>query len=209
MTLSAPSSRGLAIGLLMMTAGCVAPGLSAEPAADGELITLQTQVAALADAQAAQATALSDQTARTTRLGGIVSDLATAMPRFTSTQYPPTMTPYTTTQGGVILESGRCCVGGMAGAPLTLHADLHPRSQAGAVTEMRLHVGASPASVHDMGEEAWVPYVSQTTLTIKPALNWVGIYVSVQFRDAQGVLSEVFWDDISVEGMPPVPSSAP
>jgi len=40
-------------------------------------------------------------------------------------------------------------------------------------------------------------------------LNWVGFYVTAQFRDQLHNLSAVVQDDVSVEGMPPMPSPLP
>ena len=43
-------------------------------------------------------------------------------------------------------------------------------------------------------------------LTTTLALNWVGFYQRVQYRDALGNLSSVYCDDISLEGNPPPPT---
>jgi hypothetical protein len=37
-------------------------------------------------------------------------------------------------------------------------------------------------------------------------INWTGFYVSVQYRDAEGNLSPVVCDDISIEGHSPTPT---
>jgi hypothetical protein len=163
---------------------------------------LETEVAGLQQAQAAHTTEQAQQAAEITRLSGFVSYLATVVPRRTPVLTPPTKTPYVAIEGGVLLEEGRCCAGGAAGVPLTLQADLEARSQTGQVTEMRLYVGLGPASLRDMADQPWEPYRPQVGFEVTPAVNWVGYYVSAQFKDAQGGVSDIFWDDISVEGMP-------
>jgi hypothetical protein len=40
-------------------------------------------------------------------------------------------------------------------------------------------------------------------------VNWTGFYVSVQYRDADGNLSPVYDDDVSVEGQPPTLTPTP
>lgn len=130
---------------------------------------------------------------------------------------PPTPTSTVTTStpdlagvvtGTVEIEGGRCCAGGVAGAPIDLSVALSATSDAGAVTEMRtvMRAGGCAQEV-DMTDAAWEPFATERSYTFAPPLNWVGVYVSAQFRDEVGNLSPIICDDISVEGMPPSPPS--
>lgn len=191
---------------LILLAGCAPSGY-----ADSSFDALQTEVAHLAEIQAAQATELALQGAEATRLADFVTYLATVVPRTTpKSQVPtPTSTPWTAIEGSVLIEDGRCCAGGPAGQLLTLHAELHAYSRAGDVLEMRTRTGTAPAEIRDMANAPWIPYMTQLTFDVVPAINWTGAFLTVQFRDSQGNVSEIFWDDISVEGMPPSPTESP
>ncbi len=199
-------SAGFAVWLVawLLVAGCAQIN-----SAGGSQEALQTQVAHLMQTQSAQATGLAEQAAQLTRLSGFVSYLATVVPRVTPTLSAPTMTPFAPFEGEVLIEGGRCCAGGPVGQPLTLHAELEARSQTGDVVEMRTRVGLSVATIGDMAGQPWRPFVRQVAFDIVPGINWIGYYFSAQFRDSHGVVSEIFWDDISVEGMPPPPTPAP
>jgi hypothetical protein len=104
--------------------------------------------------------------------------------------------------GSVLIEEGRCCAGGVAGSEVQLSVAFTASSPAGAVSEMRVQAGGS--CLHDAValEAPWGPFAPQRTITTRLAQNWVGFYVNVQFRDAQGNLSPVYCDDISLEGSP-------
>jgi hypothetical protein len=54
-----------------------------------------------------------------------------------------------------------------------------------------------------MEQAAWEPFVTQRSFPFTLAINWVGFYISAQYRDQHGNLSPAFCDDISLEGMPP------
>lgn len=104
--------------------------------------------------------------------------------------------------GSVVIEGGRCCAGGTAGAQISLKVEFLAKSTAGAVTEMRAAPGSGcikdPAQLR--GE--WEPFQDTKSYTTTLALNWVGWYINVQYRDARGNLSPVYCDDISLEGSP-------
>jgi hypothetical protein len=70
---------------------------------------------------------------------------------------------------------------------------------------MRVRTGGRCFSEPEMAEVAWEPYESRGEYPVLVALNWIGFYVSVQYRDAQGNLSPTYCDDVSVEGHPPPP----
>jgi len=201
-----------AVGYLVLAAGCsqvnIADDRSASATSD-DVGGLQTEVAGLRQTQAVQATALAEQAVQVTRLGGFVSYLATVVPRATHTIQPPTKTPFVPIEGSVLLEGGRCCAGGIAGQPLTLHAELQARSQQGDVVEMRTRIGLAAATPADMTGQTWEPFSRQVTFEIIPGVNWTGYFVSAQFRDSKGAVSDVVWDEISVEGEPPGATTTP
>ena len=108
--------------------------------------------------------------------------------------------------GTVVIEGGTCCVGGTAGDTVDIHIAYQASSPYAEVTEMRVRAGGGgPFTEVDLAEEAWVPFMTSQTVPFGAAINWVGFYVAVQYRDALGNLSPVYTDDISVEGMPPTP----
>ncbi|MFM8323208.1 MAG: hypothetical protein ACKOC5_20035 [Chloroflexota bacterium] len=112
--------------------------------------------------------------------------------------------------GGIELQNGACCIGGVAGETSTLVVSLAALSSGGAVNEMRLLQGGGACpSVEQLSGAPWQPYRERFTLALRiETINWVGAYFGVQFRDAQGNLSAVYCDEISVEGMPPPPTPA-
>ncbi len=163
------------------------------------------------DSWEALATANAHLSTRVASNEAIISYLATAMPRAPRGERYPTFTPtpYLPVQGAVIIEGGRCCVGGTAGETIHLSVGFRASSPVAEVVEMRLRVGNMPYGEREMAQAAWEPFVRQRRFPIRIGLNWVGLYVSVQYRDAQGNVSQVFFDDISVEGMPPTPTVSP
>ncbi|HKY84706.1 MAG TPA: CARDB domain-containing protein [Anaerolineales bacterium] len=108
-------------------------------------------------------------------------------------------------QGAVLIEDGKCCIGGIAGQPLPIRVAFEASSPAGPVTQMRVRVGLRRFTEGELAESDWEAFQASKTYSFTPPINWVGFYVSVQFRDASGRLSPVVYDDISVEGMPPPP----
>lgn len=108
--------------------------------------------------------------------------------------------------GSVLIENGRCCAGGVAGAKIPLQVQFQAASTAGKVTEMKVHLGGGcvkdPAQ---LAGDAWEPLRDTKTYEAALALNWVGWWISVQYRDASGNLSPVYCDDISLEGSPARP----
>ena len=138
----------------------------------------------------------------------MISYLATNIPRFVPRGGVPaiTPTPYLPVQGAVIIEDGRCCVMAVAGNTIQLTVTFRAFSQLAQFSEMRVRVGGMAFSEREMAAAAWEPFVRQRRYPVHVAVNWVGFYVSVQYRDAQGNMSPVYFDDISVEGMPPTPT---
>lgn len=159
----------------------------------------------------------------------IPTSTATSMPTATMTLTPtatatatPTSTPEprnylplirrsaaSAVRGSVLIEGGSCCVGGAAGDTIEIDAAFEASSSFGDVTEMRVRglYGGGCLAEDEMAQVSWEPFVSSKAYPVTLAINWVGFYVSVQYRDASGNLSPVYCDDISVEGMPaPTPT---
>ena len=120
---------------------------------------------------------------------------------------PPVQTAAVATQsaypvtGSVQIEGGSCCAGGKAGSTIELKVDFQAASRAGEITEMKVQVGQCVREPSDL-EGEWQAYQAQRTFETRLAINWVGWWVSVQYRDSAGNLSPVYCDDISLEGNP-------
>ena len=67
---------------------------------------------------------------------------------------------------------------------------------------MRVAVGSRFLTDEEMESVPWEPFAREKTVTIPVPANWSGSCATVQFRDAQGDLSFLFQDDISVEDLP-------
>jgi hypothetical protein len=104
--------------------------------------------------------------------------------------------------GSVLIEDGRCCAGGPAGSQVKLNVAFEASSPAGPVSEMRVLTSSGCQRDAAALDAPWEPFTPARTFTSGLALNWVGFYVNVQYRDAQGNLSPVYCDDISLEGSP-------
>ena len=65
------------------------------------------------------------------------------------------------------------------------------------VTEMRVTDGPNLESI------AWEPFVPNKTFSLDiPVVNFFGLAIGVQYRDALGNISPIYSDSISVEGWP-------
>lgn len=173
-------------------------------------ITLIASCASTADqATLGTLTALSTENARlateVSRQEELVQYLATRGP-FVSTPIPSDAepTPFHPVVGSVEIEDGRCCVQGVAGETLKLSVRMEAVNTIPdiPVTEMRVWLGNQPASEEALTNAEWEPFAETKVFTADVGLNWIGYTISVQFRDAQGNLSEVFYDEIAVEGVP-------
>jgi hypothetical protein len=147
--------------------------------------------------------ALSYQSTELAAQATMLSYLATRSPARAESSKPVTPTPYYPVTGTVIIEDDRCCAGGIAGETIELSVRFEASSPFGEVTDMRVQFGSSPQGVDEIAETPWEPFEETITFPTRVALNWVGLFISVQYRDSAGNLSPVLWDDISIEGMPP------
>ncbi len=110
--------------------------------------------------------------------------------------------------GSVLIDGGNCCLGGTAGGPpVNAQAAFSAASPFGAVTGMRVRTasGGGCYSEAELGSAPWEPFAAGESFPVDLGINWIGFYVTVQFRDEAGNLSAVYCDDISVEGMPALP----
>lgn len=141
----------------------------------------------------------------------ITSYILTRMPYPTPTAVgygDPTTTPYLPLTGSVLIEEGRCCAGGLVGDVIEVQVRFEAFSQVGEVVEMRVMTGALDPQA--LAQRPWEPYVGDVGYPIEiQTANWVGWWVSVQYRDAAGNVSPVYSDDISIEGHESLPTPTP
>ena len=110
--------------------------------------------------------------------------------------------------GTVALKGGASVTGGTVGSTLAIDAAFKASSPSGQVTEMRTAARYGGNCLKDVSSVAWEPFAPAKTFTVTVGLNFIGFYVSAQFRDANGNLSPIVCDDISVEGMPAKPTAS-
>lgn len=184
---------------------CIPPSISAS-----EIDALRRDVDVQATRFAEMATEISGQTKELRdleeafdRQEGMLDYLATRQP----VVIPPTPTtlqptPYRPVWGGVVLEDGRCCAGGKAGEVIEISVEFFARSPLAEVEKMRYRLGQRRAEIDELSQTDWRPFRERLTVPVQVSLNWVGYTISVQFMDAVGNLSPVYYDEISVEGIP-------
>ena len=122
-------------------------------------------------------------------------------------QGTPTASASFPVTGSVVLKGGASVTGGTVGSALAIDATFNASSPSGPVTEMRTAARYGGNCVKDMSSMAWEPFAPAKTFTVTIGLNFIGFYVSAQFRDTNGNLSPIVCDDISVEGMPARPTT--
>lgn len=177
--------------LLLFLLGCSTVSFTAS-SLESTVSALESQVADLATRRAHDAAVISYLA---TRVGE-----ANQLPSLDRT----TPTPYVPLESGVLIEEGRCCIGAPVGETIEIAAAFNAASMgAGALAaEMRVLAGTGPFAADDFETVPWEPFRANRTFTYQVPVNWTGYYVCVQYRAADGALSEVFCDDISVEGNP-------
>jgi len=112
-------------------------------------------------------------------------------------------------KGSVVIEEGKCCVGGNEGETIQVDATFEASSPTGTVTEMRVLSGNREFSDSEIVNAAWEPFTTQKTFSVEVPLNWSTFYVYVQYRNSDGYTSPIYFDDISVEGQPDDPTPTP
>lgn len=155
------------------------------------------------------------QSAQATQLAGqdeLIQYLLTIVPRNTPRDLNVTVepTPYTPVTGSVVFEDGSCCAGGIVGDTIELHIQFEAMSPIAEVTQMRYMTGSSIADEQDILSLEWQNYQSEVVIDYQVnAVNWLGHWVTVQYMDADGNVSPLISDDISIEGMPEMPTLTP
>ncbi len=104
--------------------------------------------------------------------------------------------------GSLQIEGGAAAAGGKAGSTITLTVTFQAASPLAAVTQMRVSGEPAGCSSEVAIEAPWEPFVPHKTYSVTLPIGWAGFYQRVQYRDAQGNLSPVYCDDISLEGNP-------
>jgi hypothetical protein len=165
---------------------------------------LATQVANLENIVSYQATQIGGQQEK-------INYLATRGPvDLPSEDDVPTFTPYSSWDATILIQEGSCCAGGLVGDTVELLVTffvIHPDAE---VVEMRVMTGGSGVGEDDLAEITWEPYTQMKTYQVEITVpNWIGWWVYIQFRDADGNVSPVFSDDISLEGHLPPPTNTP
>jgi hypothetical protein len=111
-------------------------------------------------------------------------------------------------QGSILIEAGKCCIGGPEGEPIDITVSFEATSTLALVTHMR--TAEQCLTSEEMAAVPWEPFAEAKVFQFTPPVfNWFSFNASVQFKDAAGNLSPVYCDDIGVEGMPvtPVPNN--
>jgi hypothetical protein len=196
--------RAAASGVTLVCMGCnlvLPPGLApaGNPIVATELALQASRLKALETANAGLATEVAVQSE-------FISYLATRSPAYV----PPTdlgpPTPFTEFEGGLVIEDGRCCAGGVAGQAIDLEVAFQAHSPFAPVTALRALTGVGFLDEQALVQAPWEPFTATKTFSVTLPINWVGFYVAVQYRDGLGNVSPVFTADISLEGMPPTPT---
>jgi hypothetical protein len=138
-------------------------------------------------------------------ISGIVKDTTPveSLPPRVQTGVAATRTAFPL-RGSVEIEGGRCCTWGYAGGTIEVTAAFEASSPHGEVTEMRVRTGGGCRSEAEMASFDWEPFEPKREYLVRVALNWIGFYVTAQYRDQYGNLSPAYCDDIGVEGHPPI-----
>jgi hypothetical protein len=197
------------ISITVTTLACApleVPGPSPTPdLGQATMAALATSHSRLLDYLSGIATSNANLATQIARQNEIISYLATRIPSRSITQEIPipTLTPYRPVSGSVVIGGGQCCVGGIAGETIEIVVTFEASSPLADVTQMRVRFGSFHFTEDDMAHAEWEEFVPYKTYSIQVALNWVGFYVTAQYRDELGNLSPIYREDISVEGHPP------
>lgn len=172
---------------------------------EGTLSALETQVARQEEWISYQATQIGQHQE-------LLSSLATRVPGGASVGGGTiTPTPFSESglSGSVVIHGGACCVGGTAGDMISIDVQFEAQSAGGEVVEMRVITARAQIDPEQMAEGEWMPFRMEESYQIVLPGNWTSFWVFVQYRDSRGVVSEIYSDEIAVEGMPPDPTPTP
>jgi hypothetical protein len=104
--------------------------------------------------------------------------------------------------GSVELNNGACCTGGTIGDEVIVSAKISLDNRQQETTLMRTALSTSCLSADGLTDAEWIPFQSQQVSSYVAISGWIGIYFNVQFMNETGEISQIFCDDISVEGLP-------
>jgi hypothetical protein len=108
-------------------------------------------------------------------------------------------------EGSLLVAGGRWMLG-IVDQPLTIPVTFQAESPFAEVTEMRT-AEQERLSEEEMALIPWEPFAPEQAFQFTPTVaNWFSFGVSVQFRDAKGNLSPVYYGYTSVEGYIPWPT---
>jgi hypothetical protein len=136
------------------------------------------------------------------QINGILDERTpiSAQPTQIQTAIAATRQAYPVT-GSVSIMGGHCCVSGIEGRPGPIPVDFAAQSPFAPVVEMRTK--EDWVTETEISSAAWVPFVPRKRFMFTPpTFNWYSFRISVQYRDAKGNLSPLYYARISVEGMP-------
>lgn len=111
--------------------------------------------------------------------------------------------------GSVEIHGGACCMGSTAGDVISVDVAFDARSGSGEVVDMRVMVARSKVAKEDFENSVWEPFEEARVFQIDVPSSWSSFWVFVQYRDSSGNISEIYADDIAIEGMPPMPTQTP
>lgn len=177
-------------GLILLTAGCA----SADSGLQAAVSALETQVANQEEWISYQATQIGYQQ---TVIEGVATQVA---------GLPDHANQLT---GSVLIHGGSCCVGGTAGDTIKVDVAFDAQSSGGEVVDMRVMVGSAKITSEEFEKSVWEPFEAAREYSLLLPSNWSSFWVFVQYRDSDGFVSEMYADEIAVEGMPPAPTQAP
>jgi len=128
----------------------------------------------------------------------------------TATPRPTRPTPTALIQGSLQIGNGGGITGGTAGEMMKIVVSFEAASPVGTIEEMRVRTSFGGCYTEsEMGGSAWEPFLSTKSFEILVANNWLGFYVTVQYRDSVGNISLAFCEEISIEGLSPMPTTTP
>lgn len=109
-------------------------------------------------------------------------------------------------QPGVIIQDGRCCVGGLSGEKIPVSVQFLPEQTKldEPAVEMRVVTNRGAGTIGVLEKivcSPWEPMVAEKVYSVYVGLNWTSFWLFVQYRTSEGVMSAVYGDDIAVEGM--------
>jgi len=104
--------------------------------------------------------------------------------------------------GSILINDGDCCAGGIIGDSVQLNASFGLSNRSHTTTQMKVKISNNCETDPELMGEEVLQFSPNMEFSVVAASNWVGHFISVQFIDENWNVSEIYCDDISVEGMP-------